>query len=124
MWFATSSPSFGLFLPTTVPSLPHSLRPLFSLPRRPLSASLSWAPPSPDQSDDFRGWALPEAPARTDNKGRLSYVRFSFYISYDSNLCCVQLQCFLLMQLWASALHSLFYSLVLLLPGKVDCTVV
>ncbi|KAG2377140.1 uncharacterized protein HKW66_Vig0251240 [Vigna angularis] len=67
MWFATSSPSFLLFLPTTIPSLPHSLRPL-SLPRRPLSASLSWAPPSADQSDDFRGWALPEAPAQTDNK--------------------------------------------------------
>ncbi|XP_027914104.1 uncharacterized protein LOC114173733 isoform X2 [Vigna unguiculata] len=68
MWFATSSPSFVLFLPTTIPSLPHSLRPLSSLHRRPLAASLSWAPPSPDQSDDFRGWALPEAPAQTDNK--------------------------------------------------------
>ncbi|KAK8470659.1 hypothetical protein PHAVU_003G026000 [Phaseolus vulgaris] len=68
MWSATSSPSFVLFLPTSIPSLPHSLRPLSSLPRRPLSASLSWASPSPDQSDDFRGWALPDAPAQTGNK--------------------------------------------------------
>ncbi|XP_047176855.1 uncharacterized protein LOC124844045 isoform X2 [Vigna umbellata] len=89
MWFATSSPSFLLFLPTTIPSLPHSLRPL-SLPRRPLSASLSWAPPSADQSDDFRGWALPEAPAQTDNKVAVfpSYAVVGFGTSLALLLAC------------------------------------
>ncbi|TKY69417.1 hypothetical protein E2542_SST05691 [Spatholobus suberectus] len=70
MWSAASSPSFFFFLPANPPSLPHSVRPLFPIPRRPLAASLSWA--SPDSPDDLGGWALPDAPAHPDNKAAAS----------------------------------------------------